>query len=143
MGVVCILEFKVADGQSGQQTVEQLQQRIELLGGIKTGAFTVDCETFQAVQLANQKLVHVLHNSEQPATCFAVHDSGLCLVADSLFDILFMKLKDYYSSRKYPKIESKGQRYEVGDFVVKIGSVVFGHNTAFKGILVEVFFTYL
>ena len=48
------------------------------------------------------------------------------------------KLKDYYSSRKNPKIESKGQRYVLDDFIIKIGSVVMGQNSSFKGILVEV-----
>ena len=43
-----------------------------------------------------------------------------------------------FSNRKNAKFESKGQRYEMGDFVIKIGSVVLGANTSFKGILVEV-----
>ena len=46
--------------------------------------------------------------------------------------------KLFSSNRKNAKFESKGQRYEMGDFVIKIGSVVLGANTSFKGILVEV-----
>ena len=49
-----------------------------------------------------------------------------------------VKLKDFYSARKNVRMESKGQRYELGDFVVKVGSVVVGQSTNFKGILVEV-----
>ena len=56
-------------------------------------------------------------------------------MADNLFDLLMMKLKDFYSTHNV-RLESKGQRYEIGDFVVKIGSTVAGQN--FKGILVEV-----
>ena len=84
------------------------------------------------------RVVQVLHNSEQPASCFAVLDTGTCLVADILMDLLMTKLKDFYAPRKNAKLESKGQRFELGDFVIKIGSVVLGQNTSFKGILVEV-----
>ena len=80
----------------------------------------------------------MLHNSEQPASCFSVLDTGTCLVADSLFDLLMLKLKGFYVPRKNAKVESRGQRYELGDFLIKIGSVVLGQNTSFKGILVEV-----
>jgi len=59
------------------------------------------------------------------------------------FQVLVAKLtqiksgKDgYYERRKGFKIESKGPRYELSDFVVKIGSVSMSSN--FKGILVEV-----
>lgn len=86
--------------------------------------------------LANQRTVNVLHNSENPASCFAVLDTGTCLVADNLFDLLMMKLKEFYVARKNVRMESKGQRYELGDFVIKIGSTTSGQN--FKGILVEV-----
>ena len=91
----------------------------------------------------SQRLVHVLHNSEQPASCFSVLDTGTTLVADLLFEVLIVKLtqsksgKDsFYQQRKGFKIETKGPRYELGDFIIKIGSVSLASN--FKGILVEV-----
>ena len=43
------------EGQSGQQTVDILQKRVEDLGAIKTGNFTVDCDTYNTVQ-QNSKL---------------------------------------------------------------------------------------
>lgn len=105
-----------------------------------------------------QRTLNILHNSEYPASTFAlleVPTSGapnvgpqhppqvsitpgfktVSLVADSLFDLLVLKMKDVYPSKKI-KIESKGARFELGDFVVKLGSVMMGQN--FKGILVEV-----
>lgn len=82
--------------------------------------------------------MHVLHNSEHPATAFAILDTGTCLVADNTFDQLIHKLKAFYAPKKNAKVETKGQRYEIGDFIVKIGSVVLGQNISFKGILVEV-----
>jgi mediator of RNA polymerase II transcription subunit 20 len=80
--------------------------------------------------------VYILHSSEQPASCFAITDSGLCLTADTLFDGLMHKLKNYYPQRKNTKMEAKGQRYELGDFVLKVGSVTLAGS--FKGVVVEV-----
>lgn len=92
---------------------------------------------------APQRIIHILHNSEQPATCFAVLDTGTVLVSDLLFELLMAKLTStkagrdaFYQQRKGFKIESRGQRYELGDFIIKIGSVSLVSN--FKGILVEV-----
>ena len=58
------------------------------------------------------------------------------LVADNLFDLLMIKLNTFYKSTKQTKIESRGPRFEAGDFIVKLGSVTMGPT--FKGVLVEV-----
>lgn len=91
----------------------------------------------------SQRLIHILHNSEHPASCFAALDTGTILVSDLLFDVLMSKLtaaktgrESFYQQRKGFRIESRGQRYELWDFVIKIGSVSLASN--FKGILVEV-----
>ncbi|KAL4226133.1 mediator complex subunit Med20 [Mactra antiquata] len=149
MGVVCVYAFPVPEGKSGQQVVDSLQKQVELLGAVKTGNFSVDCETYQANTQAGtltttpQRLIHVLHNSEQPASCFSVLDTGTTLIADVLFDVLIHKLTSgkagkeaFYQQRKGSKMESKGPRYELSDFIIKIGSVSMASN--FKGILVEV-----
>lgn len=145
MGVVCVYMFPVPEDKSGQQVVDSLQRQVEQLGAVKTGNFCVDCETYQSNQqiAGNLRLVHVLHNSEQPASCFSILDTGTTLSADLLFEVLIVKLtqsksgKDsFYQQRKGFKIESKGPRYELGDFIIKIGSVSLASN--FKGILVEV-----
>ena len=85
------------------------------------------------------RTVHVLHNSEQPASVFSILESGnktIPLVADGLFDLMMMKLTTIYTSKKQTKIEAKGPRFEIGDFCVKLGSVTMSQN--FKGVLVEV-----
>ncbi|CAH1783444.1 unnamed protein product, partial [Owenia fusiformis] len=138
MGVVCVISYPMPDGKSGQQVVNNLQERVEMLGAAKTGTFSVDCETYHATATGANRMVHVLHNSQQPASCFAIVDTGTCLVADNLFDLIMLKLKSYYASRKNSKVESKGQRYELQDFAIKIGSVTIGQTMHFKGILVEV-----
>jgi len=58
------------------------------------------------------------------------------LIADGLFDLLMLKMTNIYASKKQTKIESKGPRFEIGDFCVKLGSVTISQN--FKGVLVEV-----
>lgn len=132
------MHHPVPEGMSGQQTVDILQKRLELLGANKTGTFSVDCETWQSQLPSQQRLVHVMHNSESPASCFAILDTGNCLVADTPFDLLMQKLRAFYAPKKNVKVETKGQRYELGDFIIKVGSAVLGPNTSFKGILVEV-----
>ncbi|KAJ8302039.1 hypothetical protein KUTeg_021026 [Tegillarca granosa] len=115
-----VYAYPVPEGKSGQQVVDTIQKQLEQLGAIKSGNFCVDCETYQSnVQ------------------------TGTVLVSDLLFELLMAKLTStkagrdaFYQQRKGFKIESRGQRYELGDFIIKIGSVSLVSN--FKGILVEV-----
>lgn len=86
-----------------------------------------------------QRTVHVLHNSEQPASVFSILDNGtktIPVVADTLFDLLIVKMNTVLNRRQ--RIETRGPRYELCDFCVKIGSVTMGQN--FKGVLLEVKF---
>ena len=43
------------------------------------------------------------------------------LTSDTLFDLLMLKLTNVY--KKKLTIESRGPRFEIGDFIVKLGSV--------------------
>lgn len=140
MGVTILQQFPMGENRTGPQTVEFLTKRIVALGAVQSGQFLVDCETYTSVpQLGAQRTVHVLHNSEQPASVFSILDTGtknISLAADGLFDLLMMKMTSIYTSKKQTKAESKGPRYEIGDFCVKLGSVSVSQN--FKGVLVEV-----
>ncbi|KAG5876547.1 hypothetical protein JTB14_010318 [Gonioctena quinquepunctata] len=139
MGVTILTQYH-AENKSGPQTIEILSKRITALGAVQQGQFLVDCETYTSVpQLGHQRTVHVLHNSEQPATVFSLLETGnktIPLATDGLFDLLMMKMSHFYTSKKQTKSESKGPRFEIGDFCVKLGSVTVSSN--FKGILVEV-----
>ncbi|XP_020294283.1 mediator of RNA polymerase II transcription subunit 20 isoform X1 [Pseudomyrmex gracilis] len=140
MGVTVLQQFPMIENRTGPQTIEFLTKRVVALGAVQTGQFLVDCETYMSVpQLGIQRTVHVLHNSEQPASVFAILESGtkvVPLIADGLFDLLMLKMTSVYTSKKQTKIESKGPRFEIGDFCVKLGSVTMSQN--FKGVLVEV-----
>lgn len=86
-----------------------------------------------------QRTLHVFHNSEQPASVFAILDNGtgktVPVVADALFDLLLLKMSSVYTSKK-SKVEIRGPRFELNDFVIKIGAININHNV--KGIIVEV-----
>ncbi|XP_063238157.1 mediator of RNA polymerase II transcription subunit 20 [Bacillus rossius redtenbacheri] len=140
MGVTVLQQFPMGENRTGPQTIEFLTKRIVALGALQQGQFLVDCETFTSTPtLGAQRTVHVLHNSEQPASVFSILDTGtktISLVADGLFDLLMLKMTSMYTSKKQTKIESKGPKFEIGDFCVKLGSMTMGQN--FKGVLVEV-----
>ena len=130
--------------------MELIKRRITNLGCTETGQFQVDCETYHSSpnlvipgqgsgQI--QRTLHVLHNSEYPATVFSVLEpqaaiqpapkaqsqqvlpssTRITFTTDYLFDLLLLKLSSVYQKNKQnQKIESKGNRYEIGDFVVKV-----------------------
>lgn len=82
-----------------------------------------------------------MHNSEYPASVFSILDNGqkqIPLITDLIFDLLMLKVNPIYTTKKMLKIESKGPRFELGDFLVKLGSVTMSQNQNFKGILIEV-----
>ncbi|KAJ3653330.1 hypothetical protein Zmor_012587 [Zophobas morio] len=139
MGVTVLQQFPI-ETRTGPSTIELLSKRISALGAVQQGQFLVDCETYTSTPaLGHQRTVHVLHNSEQPATVFSILETGqktIPLATDGLFDLLMMKMSGFYTSKKQTKAESKGPRYEIGDFCVKLGTVTVSQN--FKGILVEV-----
>ncbi|XP_046999081.1 mediator of RNA polymerase II transcription subunit 20 [Schistocerca americana] len=139
MGVTVLQQFPMVENRTGPQTIEFLTKRIVALGAVQVGHFLVDCETYMSVPtLGPQRTVHVLHNSEHPASVFSVLETGsktVTLLADSLFDLLMLKMTSVYT-KKQTKIESKGPRFELADFLVKLGTVTMSQN--FKGVLVEV-----
>jgi len=139
MGVTVLTQFPM-ENRTGPQTIDILNKRIMALGASLQGQFLVDCDIYSSVPaLGHQRTVHVLHNSEQPATVFSLLDTGtkiIPLATDGLFDLLMMKMNSFYSQKKQAKAESKGPRYEIGDFCVKLGTVTVSAN--FKGVLVEV-----
>ncbi|XP_040577274.1 mediator of RNA polymerase II transcription subunit 20 isoform X2 [Lepeophtheirus salmonis] len=137
MGVTALLVYPLPQDKTASQTIEIIQKRILNLGANHTGQFLVDCETYINTTVPS-KVLHVLHNSEQPATVFSILESpgkhSVSFTSDTLFDLLLLKLSNIYSKKS--KIESKGHRFEIGDFLVKLGVV--SSAGSFKGILIEV-----
>ncbi|KAH8420630.1 hypothetical protein KR009_012414 [Drosophila setifemur] len=144
MGVTVLQPYPLPEGKSGAHIIDQLGKRLLSLGATHAGQFLVDCETFistpQPHNGAPGRAVHVLHNSEYPASTFSIIDNGtgkqVSLVADNIFDLLMLKMTNTFTSKKQTKIESRGARFEYGDFVIKLGSVTMMEH--FKGILIEI-----
>ncbi|EDW52072.1 mediator of RNA polymerase II transcription subunit 20 [Drosophila sechellia] len=144
MGVTILQPYPLPEGKSGAHIIDQLSKRLLALGATHAGQFLVDCETFistpQPHNGAPGRAVHVLHNSEYPASTFSIIDNGtgkqVAIVADNIFDLLMLKMTNTFTSKKQTKIESRGARFEYGDFVIKLGSVTMMDH--FKGILIEI-----
>ncbi|BFF95324.1 mediator of RNA polymerase II transcription subunit 20-like [Drosophila madeirensis] len=144
MGVTVLQAYPMPENKSGAHIIDYLSKRLLSLGATHAGQFLVDCETFISTPQPHNgtpgRAVHVLHNSEYPASTFSIIDSGtgkqVSLVADSIFDLLMLKMTNTFTSKKQTKIESRGARFEYGDFVIKLGSVTMMEH--FKGILIEI-----
>jgi len=79
-----------------------------------------------------------MHNSEYPVTSFAILDSHTCLTSDNVIDLIMMKLRPLYENRKNLKLECKGSRFTLQDFVFKSTSVQLTSTNSILGILLEV-----
>jgi mediator of RNA polymerase II transcription subunit 20 len=140
MGVTTIHGYPLPDGKTGPQAAESLCRTLEKLGGVRIGTFHVECETFfstpNVMGMTPARALHLFHDSDHPASCFSLLDTGTCLVSDSNFDGLLTNISAFYLSKKSTKIESRGPKYQIGDFTVKVGSAAIGPS--FRGILIEV-----
>lgn len=136
MGVVTVHGYPIPEGKSGQQAVDHLSKVLETLGATKVGTFCVECESYHSSGININRTLNVFHNTEHPASCFSLLDTGTCLVSDSNFDNLMLSMSGLYQSKKSNKMESKGPKYTLGDFSIKVGSVSIGPS--FRGILIEV-----
>ena len=70
----------------------------------------------------------MLHNSEHPVSVFALLESTnktVPLVADTLFDLLMLKMSSFYQAEKQTKTEAR-PRFEACDFIIKLCSVTVG-----------------
>lgn len=140
MGVTVLQHYPMAENKTGAQVIDLLTKRVVALGAVHSGQFIVDCETYTSVPgLGAQRAVHVLHNSEQPASVFSLLEtpgssqgtnnvgggagsgapgqtSGkiIPLVADALFDLLMMKMTNIYKSKVQTKVEARGSRFVFG-----------------------------
>ena len=139
MGVVSIHNYPAPEGKSGQQAADGLAKLLEILGAVKVGNFCIECETYTSVPtlgMTPARVLNVFHDSDHPASCFALLDTGTCLVSSSSLDALMLNMNSFYKMKNASKMESRGPKYQLGDFTCKIGSVTMGPS--FRGILIEV-----
>lgn len=63
-----VLFYPIGEGKSGQQAVDILLKRLEILGVEKTGNYSVDCDTYQSQILC--KTSRTLINNNNNDTLF-------------------------------------------------------------------------
>lgn len=74
------------------------------------------------------KTVHVLHDSEHPASVFSILDTGtkqIPLITDTLFDLLMMKMTSVYTSKKQTKVNHRCCCYYSFLFLMKRSLLLF------------------
>lgn len=140
MGVSWVFPLPELPNRPGPQAIEEVKRHLELLGSQRAGQFFVDSEPYYPKQDLGLKTIHLCHASDYPSTTFALvaesPGASPSIVADTMFDQLMAKLSNVYNTRPQAKIDCRGPKYELGDFLVKIGAVTIG--ASFKGVLVEV-----
>jgi len=136
MGVSCVQSIAISDGRSGQQIIDTISKQLESMNGRKCGTFCVECDTYySSLPINTVKVLNLLTSTEFPMTCFALLDNGQSLVCDSTFELILHNLSNVYSSKKMSRIEVRGQKWTLKDFVVRVGSCCLGPSL--KGIIIE------
>lgn len=133
----------VSDSIAGPQMIDIFQTNLETLGAKKSGNFLIECDTyhsnpeiFPTTTTTQQKLLNLIQSSEYPATAFSLIENGSTIVADQSFEQIISNLSNFYSSKKLARIEVRGQKWLLGDFVCKLGSCTMGGS--FKAIVTEI-----
>ncbi|XP_067947309.1 mediator of RNA polymerase II transcription subunit 20-like [Watersipora subatra] len=138
MGVSWIVNIPMEESRGTQQVLEGLAERLLALGAEKGGLHNVDCDVYQSMITQSPNTVCLMHSTEYPITSFAFLDNNSCLTADNIIDLIMMKLKALYDARKNLKVECKGSRFTLQDFVFKTGAVHLTNSNSVLGVLLEV-----
>lgn len=139
MGVSCVIQWHIDEGKSVQQSLDDLQRSFEKLGADKSGVFCVECDTYQSINGKPGKLLNVISNTEYPLSRFAHFEEGSYTTTDRMLGNFLSKLRQFWQQRKGARIECRGNRYVLSDFILKAGIVTHGTNT--RGIVVEMEYT--
>lgn len=137
MGVSSVHSINIVDGRSGQQVVDTICKQVESLGGRKCGQFVVECDTYySSPNISPPRVLYLYHSSDHPASCFALLDNSTSLVADNTLDLIMLNMNGIYSCKKVARMDCRGPKYSLADFVIKVGSCSVGPS--FRGVLVEI-----
>lgn len=138
--VVSTVHFLPIKDGMGSQMVDVYVAQLEALGAKKVGAFTVDCDTYypsQNILNGSGKTLNLITHSDYPASAFSIMEGSQCtIVSDTIFENILVSLSSFYTPKKSARIEVKGLRWALSDFVVKIGSCTMASH--FKAIIVEI-----
>lgn len=59
-----VIFYPIGEGKSGQQAVDILLKRLEILGVEKTGNYSVDCDTYQSQILCKTSKTLICSNND-------------------------------------------------------------------------------
>lgn len=128
----------ISDVSSGPQMIETYQANLEALRAKKSGTFLIECDTYYSNPgiFPQQKTLNLLMSSEYPLTAFSLIKNGPTIVVDSSFEQIITTLSNFYSLKKLARMEVRGQKWILNDFVIKLGSCTLGAN--FRAIMLEI-----
>ncbi|EGC38520.1 hypothetical protein DICPUDRAFT_86511 [Dictyostelium purpureum] len=129
MGYKCIFLYK--------GLLPEISKRIEFLGGVKVSStWSISCslylERVPDGSNLNPRDFYLLLFDEKPKKCFVVSRDTIVETDREMVSIL-EKTNSY---RKRQTTDILGSKYELGDFIIRIGPIV--ARTEVRGILVEV-----
>eukprot|EP01134_Creolimax_fragrantissima_P000936 CFRG0936T1 len=133
MGVCKVFIIDPNDKTLAQlHSVEKIYKRLELLCGQPKGTWRVDCDLYQY----GPKTMPFVRFSGASEHRFCLYNQSMMEGGEEL-EAFMEKLKNSWVKRKSVKME--GISYELGDFIVDVGSVVVGSQD--RGIIVRIVYT--
>lgn len=129
----------ISDGSCGPQMVDVFTAKLEALGAVKAGSFSVECDTYYSnptIVTSPQRVLNLIISSEYPASAFSLIEGGQMIIADSSFEQILANLANFYTPKKLARTEVRGTKWTLNDFVVKLGSCVMSTN--FKAVVAEI-----
>ncbi|KYQ89853.1 putative mediator complex subunit 20 [Tieghemostelium lacteum] len=114
-------------------------KRIEFLGGTKVSTWNIVCSLYLERLPNNTNQIprefHLITLDERPKKCFMISHEAIVESDKEMISIL----EKTDSFRKRQVTEINGSKYELGDFIIRIGPIFFRTET--KGIAIEVEYT--
>jgi len=138
MGVAYVLQWNPTESQSPSQAMDALHTHLTNLQAKKISTWCIDCEQYASTNMSGvaNKSFQLIHTTDAEQLSFAITDQGNAIVAERSFDTILTKLMDCYLPNKLTKIEAKGTKWEIGDFLIKTGNVFLGPSL--KSLVLEV-----
>jgi hypothetical protein len=143
MVVTFVLKVNVPNEFTIEQYKEKLEKRLDALKPEKSSVFQVQTIVYQPNAQQTSVAVNQFLHSDFPATCFSVleqsqlnefkvlsGDIGLASIQRRMCEL------GVFTEKKQLNMECIGTTFKIGDFQVKIGSVIYSSSN--KGLICEI-----
>eukprot|EP00123_Amoebidium_parasiticum_P007021 comp17821_c1_seq1/m.17941 comp17821_c1_seq1/g.17941 ORF comp17821_c1_seq1/g.17941 comp17821_c1_seq1/m.17941 type:complete len:244 (-) comp17821_c1_seq1:311-1042(-) len=140
MGVRYVCLVNLGENMVGTAGADVLQARLEALSAVVVpGVYKVECRQLQRTgtgQQGGQEPLLMLQHSDMPGKRYVMMNNRI-MEANEEIEAMMDKVKGKWAQRKTAKIE--GQKFQLGDFVIRIGTLTAGN--ALKGVIAEIEYT--